>query len=250
MQYLTLRFSESFVRFNRRLAVGGIITYPLKRRASIKDIVESFGVPHTEVGSIRVGGKPEDFTFVPAAAATVSVQPIQPPFDVTRPSLLRPVALPDNRFIADVNVGKLAQLMRVVGLDTLYGNSFNDAHIAAVAETEGRIVLSKDTGLLKRRQVAFGRYVQADLPDQQLVEVVDFFGLRGSLRAFSRCIRCNTTLLSVKKTDVVHRLEPKTKKYFHRFKICTTCDRIYWRGSHHDHLVRRLVSAGIDNTIF
>ncbi len=242
---LTIRFSEQFENLNRRRSTGKKIIYPLNRRASIKDIVESLGVPHTEIGSISVEGNPVDFGFVPLKPLVITVDPIRPPFDATRPSVLRPEALKTVRFIVDVNVGKLAVLLRIAGLDTAYGNDYGDADIARMAEDEGRIVLSKDAGLLKRKQIVFGRYVRAIHPDDQLREMVDFFGLQDSRRAFSRCVRCNSELIRVEKNQILSRLEPKTKKYFHRFKLCAQCDRIYWRGSHHDQMKIRLGAAGI-----
>jgi len=245
MPVLTLIFSEPFNIFSRRLRTGNKIVYPFERRTSIKNIIESVGVPHTEVGRIEVRKRPVNFQFIPVQNGTVTISPIVPPFDVTRPSLLRPNPLKSSRYLADVNVGKLAGLMRMIGLDTAYRCAYRDDEIAIKAEEENRIVLSKDIGLLKRRQIVYGRFIRAVRPDDQLKEVVDFFGLAGRLHPFSRCIRCNTELVSVGKKKIDHRLEPKTRKYFHRFKQCELCHRVYWRGSHHGHMEKRLRDAGI-----
>ena len=245
MTELTILFSPEFSVFSRKLGRERKISFALDRRASIKDIIESFGVPHTEVGRIEAAGRPVDFEFIPLDSGRISIFPISAPFNVTRPSLLRPRPLKRVKFIADVNVGKLAVLLRIVGLDTAYNPGFSDADIAEKAEAEDRIVLSKDTGLLKRRQITFGRHVRAIHPDDQLREVVDFFGIRGPFNLFSRCLRCNVELVRVDKKAIDHRLEPKTRKYFNRFKMCRVCDRIYWQGSHHEHMVERLRRAGI-----
>lgn len=243
---LTLSFPEQFGKFNRRLRGGNVVDYPLLRRASIKDIIESMGVPHTEVGRILIDREPVGFDFIPSDNHKCRIEPIQSPYDVLNPSRLRPRPLMDHRFIADVNVGKLALLLRIVGLDTAFDSHFTDDDVADAAVSESRIVLSKDTALLKRKQIVFGRYVRAVYPDDQLREVIDFFGLQRRLSAFSRCVRCNSPLVGVEKNDVIHRLEPKTRKYFFRFKMCRTCDRIYWKGSHHQHMIERLKRAGID----
>lgn len=245
MPVLTLEFSEALRVFHRRLAGGGPLTVVSPDRAPIKHVIESAGVPHTEVGAIKAGGRPVDFAHVPAADGRVTVASITPPFDPTRPSALRPRPLKALRYLADVNVGKLARLMRMVGVDTEYAADGRDDDIAAKAENEERIVLTKDVGLLKRRRIVYGRFVRAVHPDDQLREVIAFFGLAGRLRPFSRCIRCNAELVPVDKAAVLHRLLPKTRQYFHRFKQCARCRRIYWRGSHHAQMERRARAAGI-----
>lgn len=223
----------------------GEVRLPPHRRAAVKDMIEACGVPHTEVGGIQDGETPVDFHHIPVNGAIVSVVAPAAPLDVTRPTLLRPNPFQRVRFVVDVNVGKLASLLRMLGLDTYYRNGIDDAEIAAVAEHESRVVLTKDIALLKRKRIVFGRLVRERLPDRQLAEVVRFFGLAGPFRLFSRCLRCNTPLAPVAKADVIHRLEPKTKKYFHRFTRCPDCERIYWQGSHHDEMLVRLEGLGI-----
>lgn len=221
------------------------IDFFLERKASVKDIIESLGIPHTEIGHIFAAGREVDFGFIPERSQRIRIAAIQPPFDVFRPSLLRPEPLREIRFIADINVAKLASLLRMLGFDTAYSPRFSDRRIAQVAEKEKRIVLSKDIELFKRKQITFGRRLRAVRPDDQLVEVIRFFDLNGPFHPFSRCLNCNTPLERVQKQDIVHRLEPKTRKYFTWFKICRQCDQIFWRGSHFDEMRLRLQKAGI-----
>ena len=246
MTALRIHIPDPFRIFTRNCHLGGCIAYPLQRRASVKNIIESLGVPHTEVGHILADGSPVDFRYVPTGSQRIDVYAPAAPFDVNRPTLLRPLALRAHRFVADVNVGKLAVLMRMIGLDTAYRYDDTDAAIASLAEGQDRIVLSRDTGLLKRRQIVFGRYVRAIHPDDQLKEIREFFGLRGPFEFFSRCLRCNRKLIAVAKKTIDHRLEPKTRKYFHRFKLCPACRQIYWQGSHHEHMADRLRRAGFE----
>ena len=243
-----LRFDAELSMLLRVPHRAGEIFLPPHRRAAVKDMIEACGVPHTEVGGIQDGEAPVDFHHIPGDGALVSVAAPVPPLDVTRPTLLRPRTFQRIRFVVDVNVGKLASLLRMLGVDTCYRNSIDDAEIAAVAEHESRIVLTKDIALLKRKRIVFGRLVRARLPDRQLAEVVRFFGLTGPFMLLSRCLRCNTLLVPVAKAEVIHRLEPKTKKYFHRFTRCPDCERIYWRGSHHDEMVARLQVLGVPLT--
>lgn len=202
------------------------------RSASIKDVLESLGLPHTEVGEIVCNGEPVDFSWPVAEGQSFEIFPIQPPWDVLSPCLLRPEPLPAVRFLADANVGRLARYLRLAGFDTVYDWRWDDDLIAAIVSREKRIVLSRDLGLLKRKQVDFGRCIRATKPTAQLREVIDLLDLSGEMLPFSRCLECNTPLQPVAKEAVMHRLQPLTRKYYESFSRCPGCDRIYWPGSH------------------
>ena len=240
MSSILLQFHGDLKGFLGRRHVSGRIEYVLNRRASIKDIIESFKVPHTEVGAIRSRGRERDFQWIPNPDRAVEIFPVIPPLDVTKPSFLQPEPHAAVRFLVDVNVARLAMLLRTLGFDTAFDPLAGDAEMAGQAEREERIMLTRDTGLLRRRAVRFGRCIRAHDPDEQLAEVVRFFGLRPPFVLFSRCLRCNVPLVPVTKEEVWGRLEPKTKKYFNRFKICPQCDRVYWQGSHHEKLLERV----------
>jgi uncharacterized protein with PIN domain len=221
------------------------LDYPLTRSASVKDIIESLGVPHTEVGGIGFNGQEIDFAFVPDVPGNLDVRGITPPFDVRSPSRLRPESLDRVRFIADVNVLKLGRLLILLGFDVAGSSSFSDDQIADMAESESRIVLTRDTTLLKRRKIVFARRIRANLPYDQVVEVMDFFGLRDQTVFFSRCTRCNQPLEPVAKTDILHRLKPKTRKYFTDFFQCPACGKIFWKGSHYEAMTKTFTALGL-----
>jgi len=244
-QIITILLSEGLIPLIRAGYRRGPIEYRLDRRASIKDIVESLGIPHTEIGAIRVEKRPMDFSFIPEPEQRIRIFEVDTPFDVTKPSKLRPEPFQAVRFVVDVNVGRLAALLRLAGFDTAYDNGMDDTKIADLADQEKRVVLTRDRALLKRCKVVFGRLIRAVRPDDQLIETLQFFGLAGPFRLFSRCMACNGTLEPVEKSALIHRLEPKTKKYFHTFKNCPGCDRIYWRGSHYDAMAAKLERTGL-----
>jgi uncharacterized protein with PIN domain len=204
------------------------------------------GVPHTELGRILADGRPVGFDHIPRNGCFIRPLPVEPPLDVTRPTVLRPRPFDRLHFIVDVNVGKLALLLRMLGLDTAYSPEWTDREISERAAGERRTVLTRDVELLKYSRIRYGRHVRAALPDAQLVEVVGFFGIQGPFQIFSRCLRCNTKLEAVAKDLILDRLEPKTRKYYHHFKRCPTCGRIYWRGSHQQRMVERLQNAGLE----
>lgn len=221
------------------------LAYSLTRKASVKDIIESLGIPHTEVGSIWFDGRKIDFSFVPAAPGMLQVHAIQAPFNALSPSMLRPVPLDRIRFIADVNVHKLGRLLILLGFDTACSASFCDDEIADIAQVESRIVLTRDTLLLKRKKIVFARRIRSNLPYEQLLEVIEFFGLQHLIVFFSRCTACNRQLVPVEKNDIIHLLEPRTRQYFFDFLQCPRCRKIFWKGSHYDAMKNRFSHLGI-----
>lgn len=218
------------------------VVQAVTRSASVKDVLESFGLPHTEVGEIFGNGQPVDFSWPVTEGQEFDIFPVLPPWDVRSPSLLRPVPLPAIRFLADANVGRLARYLRLAGFDTLYDWRWDDDRIVAAVRRENRIVLSRDLGLLKRKQIDFGRCIRTSEPAAQLREVLGLLNLTGEMHPFTRCLECNTPLQQVEKGEVLHRLEPLTKKYYDNFSRCPGCDRIYWPGSHKEKM-RELLAA-------
>ena len=149
------------------------------------------------------------------------------------------------KFIADVNVIRLGRLLIMMGFDVCYSSSYSDSEIVKIAEAECRIVLTRDTNLLKRRKIVFAKLIQANLPYDQLVEIINFFGLQKSISFFSRCTACNIKLVAIAKKNVIHLLEPKTKQYFDTFFQCPLCKKVFWKGSHYDNIQKKISSLGI-----
>jgi hypothetical protein len=218
------------------------IIYPLFRRASIKDILESLGVPHTEVGKIILDGVVQRFEKIAENGAHFEIHPLSPALPPTMATILHPDPLKTCcRFLVDINVGRLAGLLRMAGFDAenVDGESTSRA-IVAKAIREGRILLTRNKDLLKHRELVYGRLVRNQDPDLQLREIIILYSLENLLQPFTRCISCNGFLKDVKKEDIIDRLLPLTKKYFNRFRICTDCSKIYWQGSHHEKMTDKL----------
>jgi uncharacterized protein with PIN domain len=120
----------------------------------------------------------------------------------------------------------------MLGFDTLYRNDYADEELARISSQAGRILLTRDRGLLKRTIVTHGYCLRTTDPRRQVVEVLRRFDLRNAAAPFRRCLHCNTLLQSVDKAEISHRLDAQTKKYYDHFRVCPNCNRIYWRGSH------------------
>lgn len=218
------------------------ILYPLCRRASIKDILEGFGVPHTEIGRIVLDGQEQTFEKLARDGQHFHIYARTPGISPAVATTLRPEPLSDCIFLVDINVGRLAGLLRMAGLDAAAVGS-NKAHKATVerAIQEQRILLTRNRDLLKMRRLVFGHLIRSHDPEQQLKEVINIYSLQDKIRPFSRCIACNGLLTKVDKDTIIERLQPLTRKYFNRFNRCTGCGKIYWPGSHLNKMYAKLI---------
>ncbi len=201
---------------------------------AIKDMIEALGVPHTEVALILVNSHPVDFTYNVHTGDHISVYP---PFEhLNLPSILQPADQGDFRFVADVHLGRLAAYLRMLGFDTLFPEDYRDEELARISSEEGRILLTRDRGLLKRSIVTRGYCVRATDPWLQLEELIKRFDLYDQLAQSQRCTGCNGELHIVPKADVVDRVLPSTLQYYDEFRLCAMCGKVYWRGSHYEQM--------------
>lgn len=209
---------------------------------SAKDLVESCGVPHVEVFGLEVNEKSEplDYNVKDGDWLTVIPKEIICDADSGYRDNIRAVERLPAWFIADVHLGKLAQLLRLTGMDTVYSNSADDADIVDTAVQENRAVLTRDVGLLKFGKLSYGYWLRSADPNEQLTEVIRYFNLSGKFKPFTRCMNCNGQLTSVDKTEVESKLPPKVKESFKEFSQCSECKKVYWKGSHYDKLVKKV----------
>lgn len=207
---------------------------------SIKHWIEYFSIPHSEVGSILINGKEVDFSFKPIGGELIFVDSLKGPVNVSVPTLLRPIPFPKEKFIVDECVANLAPKLRMLGCDAIADRKWMDPEIAQISAAEKRTLLTRDRGLLKRKEVIWGKFIRSTDPKEQIKEVMQFFGLSNLPMAFTRCLSCNGELEMVAKEDIWHLLEPKTKLYFEDFSRCSKCQKIYWEGCHYDRMQQDL----------
>jgi uncharacterized protein with PIN domain len=233
MSRVQLRFYEELNDFLAPALRKVAISHVFDRRASVKDMIESFGVPHTEVDIILVNGQSVDFSHIVQDGDYISVYPVFESLDISPLLRLRPAPLRSPAFVLDSNLGRLARYLRLLGFDCLYQNDYDDEAVANIAHSEQRTVLTRDRALLQRKIITRGYFVREVRPRPQVKEVLARFDLYRLVTPFKRCIRCNGKLQSVDKQAIEDRLEPKTRLYIDSFRICMACEQIYWQGSHH-----------------
>ncbi|HWP91714.1 MAG TPA: Mut7-C RNAse domain-containing protein [Thermodesulfobacteriota bacterium] len=146
----------------------------------------------------------------------------------------------ETRFIADSMLGKLAKWLRLAGIDVEYDKDIDDDWLTRRALIEGRVILTRDRSIAKRKGVNECLLIWSDHLDEQLIEFLQVFELRTLQSAFTRCIRCNTLLEEVKKELLTEKVPPYVWKTQDEFKRCNTCNRIYWAGTHRENAERSL----------
>ena len=199
IEQINIRFYEElndFLKANQRKIE---FSYPLKQAGSIKDLIESIGVPHTEVDLIIVNGESVDFNYQVQNGDHISVYPVFESLDISPLKHCQPEPLRKPRFVLDVHLGKLAAYLRMLGFDTLYRNDYDDPELARISIDEHRILLSCDRQLLMRKHISHAYFVRNRKPQQQLLEILSRFELYNNLKPFTRCLHCNEKIHAVKK---------------------------------------------------
>jgi uncharacterized protein len=155
---------------------------------------------------------------------------------------MRPEDIP--KFIVDINVGKLAKWLRMIGYDTLLFDHRDDKHLIHIAIAENRIILTRDTQLMKRRIIIIGYLkallISSDNPCKQIYQVIKELGLNPYFNPFSLCLECNQLLLRISKEEAKDDVPSYVYKTQLQYVKCPSCHRIYWQGTHWQAMVRKL----------
>lgn len=216
--------------------LGMSVEFPGKR--SVKDLVQSLGVPHTEVGKIRVKDQWIDSSYVLHEGDTVEVFPVSPgktKIDTDNPG-----------FICDVHLWKLARRLRLLGFDTRFNPQWDDAELADICHKERLVLLSRDRGLLKRNKVEHGLLIRNTDPEKQVSEVLQRLRISAKAAPFTRCLVCNGLLEPVSITGklfekkIKPQLPPNILDWCKEFHFCPTCEKAFWKGSHYKKLIRMI----------
>lgn len=215
--------------------------------ATVKDIIESFGVPHTEVDLVIVNGESSDFARLIRDGDRVSVYPVFESVDIAPVLRLRPQPLRDPRFVLDVHLGRLAAYLRMLGFDTLYSNQAEDSELVRISSEQRRILLTRDRGVLKHSAVSHGYWLRETNSRRQAAEVVRRFDLGRLIRPLTRCMVCNYMLQPASREQVRDHVPPAVLDACQEYHACPGCGRIYWEGSHTKrmrHWIEELAAGG------
>jgi uncharacterized protein with PIN domain len=148
------------------------------------------------------------------------------------------------KFIVDCNVGKLTKWLRLMGYDVRFFNGRDDSHLVVTAQAEGRVILTRDTQIMKRRVITSGKLkailIQSDKPERQIHQVIDALDLDSQFKPFTLCLECNQPLVERSKGEVEDLVPLYVFQTQSQFMQCPVCHRIYWRGTHWQAMTKRL----------
>ena len=221
-----------------RAASNAVFERRLTEKTSIKDVIESCGVPHPEVDLILVDEQPVGFDQTLDNEAKVEVFPVQNHDTVQTDKRLQTTDI--SRFVADGHLGKLTRNLRLLGFDVAYDQIADDRQLLEVMVCENRALLTRDRRLLMHAIVQHGYCPRSQNANEQTIEVVRRFDLSELIAPFTRCLRCNAPLQQTAKADIIDKLELLTKIYYDQFRRCPGCKQIYWSGSHFANLQKRI----------
>jgi uncharacterized protein with PIN domain/uncharacterized protein YndB with AHSA1/START domain len=243
MKRAVFRFYAELNELVRRDRRCSEIVHEFRGEPSVKDAIESMGVPHTEVDLVLADGEPVDFGWRLHDGARVAAYPRFRSIEVAPLTRVRPRLEGEPRFVLDGHLGRLARYLRMAGFDVRWNAHAADDQLARVAAEEERVLVTRDRGLLKRRGVAHGYCVRALDPVRQFEEVVRRFELAPFAAPFRRCLVCNGLLEPVAKRSVAEQLPPRVRERCDEFWRCGSCAKLYWAGSHVPRMERLLAEV-------
>ncbi len=209
-----------------------------KDRPSVKDFVQSLGIPKTEVNLILVNGNKVTEDYILQNGDYIS---IFPEFGfLTSENKIKEVA-----FLCDVQLGKLSRLLRLLGFDVLYSNSAEATEVISIAQNSRRVILTRNLNLLKMNSVREGYFVRNTNPERQAAEVIKKFKLANYVKKFSRCLVCGGLLKEVSKEEILKKIPQRVEQYFNEFFYCPRCRKVYWKGSHYkrmNEIIERIIN--------
>ncbi|MFO7820798.1 MAG: Mut7-C RNAse domain-containing protein, partial [Lentisphaeria bacterium] len=238
-----LRFYEELNDFLPKEQRKQALSVPFTKPRSVKDLIESQGVPHTEVDLILANGESVGFDYAVQPGDRLAVYPKFETLNIAPVSALNRPPLRHPEFIADVHLGKLARHLRLLGFDCLFNPEWDDRDLAEISAAKQRVLLTRDRGLLKRAIIDHGLYVRSDDAEEQLREVVQRLDLKDRIQPVSRCLKCNGKLEKVPKEKIKHRIPKLTYERVDDYLQCRDCGKIFWRGTHWQRLKRIIENA-------
>lgn len=245
MPSVQIRFYQELNEFLRPGVRFASIQKEVYGSPSVKDLIESCGVPHTEVDLIVVNGESVGFDVPIQGGERIAVYPVFEGLDISPVQRLRPEPLRNPKFVVDANAGRLARLLRMLGFDTLFRSDYTDSELVDISVAERRIILTRDRGVLMRRRVTHGYYLRSSDPDTQAAEVLRRLDLMEGCAPLTRCMNCNGQLREVPWADIRDRIPELSRTCLARKKHpaglqCESCGQAYWQGSHSPHLAEHI----------
>lgn len=155
-------------------------------------------------------------------------------------------AVPPPKLIADAMLGALARWLRILDLDVVYDPALDDPEIVERAAAEDRVILTRDRRLVQRRLARIHLLIRSDVVDEQVRQVLEELEIRPDpSRVLGRCLRCNVPTEPIDAETARSRVPPWIARTQDEYRICPSCGRLYWPGTHVERMKKRLERMGI-----
>lgn len=237
--FVHFTFHQDFNIFLDKVNRNQTYTYFFEENSTVKDSIEVQGVPHTEVEWVLVNKQSVNFSYRLQNEDVVEVFSYHAGLQM--PCIVRP-PLSNLDFMVDFNVRKITKYLRMLGFRTVTDEGVPDEEIAAIAERENKIVLTRDIGLLKRKNVTYGYFLRSEDVEKQIVEIVKRYDLLPKIAPFSICLTCNGGIGRVTKESILEELPILIREEYDEFFQCNACQKVYWKGSHFDNM-RKVIDS-------
>jgi len=138
------------------------------------------------------------------------------------------------RFISDVMLGSLARWLRIMGFDTIYFRDIDDNELIKIARQQDRTLLTRDTGIARRKQLQQLILIHSNNTSEQVKEVLSALKImdRPFPRLSPRCPICNGELAAAERKTVAGLVPEYVFLNAASFFTCRECGKVYWYGSH------------------
>ena len=240
---ITIRVYEELNDFLHHSRRKKPFSFTFFGKRTVKDIIESIGIPHTEIDLILANSISVPFDHYPSDGDYISVYPVFETLDIADVTRLRPTPLREPAFILDVHLGTLARYLRLAGFNSTYRNDLEDEEIIRISLEEHRIILTRDLALLKNGQITHGYFVRNTIPKRQFSEILQRFDLKNKLNPFTRCLDCNGPIEKVDTGAIRKQIPANTLRRMNEFYQCRSCGKVYWKGSHYDRMAEMLLRS-------
>jgi uncharacterized protein with PIN domain len=145
------------------------------------------------------------------------------------------------KFVADCMLGRLAKWLKILGFDVLFFPKAEDKDLVDISRRESRVLLTRDSGLIEKTKRRENRlFVASDRWEDQVVQVLDEYGLWDQVRPNTRCLECNRPLKPLSKEGARNLVTPFVLDHATSFAVCPQCSRVYWQGTHYGDMERKI----------
>lgn len=247
MSKVSFRFYEELNDYLPQAMRQVWVENQVEPETSVGEKIQSLGIPLGEIDLILVNEHSKSFDYLLREGDRISVYPVFESFDLSEIIQVREKPLREPRFICDVQLGRLCKYLRMLGWDTHYSNLYTPEDLIELSLEEKRIILTRNARLAKHKRVTHALWIRSSDPLEQLKELVNKLHLLKLATPLIRCLVCNGLLVPIEKHQILHRLEPRTAKYYTEFFHCLTCDHIYWKGSHYENMLK-FIQLNIQNS--